>query len=110
MASPLFITIALLSSALANDKGPQYEVGIKKTDYKWSNSSAVSHQHFPFQRHDLGGREKVWQKLKKKHIEIANRQDRQFGEEARVDFDAVASSRPGAGGKRCIDKVMIKHA
>ena len=45
----------------------------------------------------------------KKHIENANRQDRQVGEETRVDFDAVASSRPGAGGKRCIDKVIIKH-
>ena len=27
------------------------------------------------------------------------------GVEARVDFDAVASSRPGNDGKRCIDKV-----
>ena len=55
-----------------------------------------------------------WRKRKgltktKKHIENANRQDRQVGEEARVDFDAVASSRPGAGGKRCIEKVIIKH-
>ena len=39
--------------------------GIKKTDYKWSNSSAVCHQHFRFWRHSLRGREKVWQKLKK---------------------------------------------
>ena len=44
--------------------------GIKKTDYKWSNSSAVCHQHFRFWRHSLGGREKVWQKLKKNILKM----------------------------------------
>merc|ERR1711934_57292 len=83
------VTITLLSSALAvQDK--------YQDQHPLTNAS-------PFNA--LNG-EQGSKAMELSSFEKRKRVERE-GDDLRVDFDAVASSRPGSGGKRCIDKVDI---